>query len=131
MMDGFDFEEMLKKQLESVNEENKKGKTVEDGEHNAEGIMKIIENGSMVKLAKASTDRMHDCIKKLMKDLSNIDESNPATFNAIAHMKIKNAAKEMEILDTIISSSAIAIGASMNGDEMSETLDLILKIGKI
>lgn len=122
-MNEKDFEEELKKALESGIEENE-----ESGEINSNSMGKMLTNmvkmGSMIELSKAAGERITAVVDDLKEELSKLDKKDLAKHHAKAVFSIQKAAKELNVLHTLMVTSSIT-GIAVLGDP-DESYDGIL-----
>lgn len=131
-----DFEDMLKKAMESGsgfgNKNDDEEETVDSG-HDFLKLISMLEMGSMIKLAKVAQDRMSEDIDALTDDLLKLrDTSEKVYIRSRALTKIIRTAKNLSILHSIITSATIMGSSSLGGESTEEqakkNLDLILRL---
>lgn len=122
-MNEKEFEEELKKALESGIEENE-----ESGEMNSNDMAKMLTNmvkmGSMIEISKAAGKRITAVVDDLKEELSKLDKKDLTRHHAKAVFAIQKAAKELNVLYTLMVTSSIT-GVAVLGDP-EESYDSIL-----
>ena len=128
-----DFEDMLKRAMEAGINNSEEEESKEDPSINR--ITSILEMGSLIKLAKASQNKMTEIIEDLTYDLNKLQsESSKDYIRSKGLTKIEKAAKQLAVLHTILTSAAIT-GSSVIRDDSSDdgtviekNLDMILRL---
>ena len=124
-----DFDDFLKKAMESEMENDTEDDDKKAFESGLKGMMGLIGMGSLVKLSKAANDRLITVIKELKKDFSTLKEETVSGRSELTR-KIERTAKIIDVLNVIISASAItgsaALGGSDSDKDMEKSLDMII-----
>ena len=125
------FEDFLKKAIEEETKEPVDVHGDTDGDEVAEQMMALLEGTSLIKLAKAALDKKKTLIKSLQEYLNNLDTTDEAMYYAKASAKILSIAKEMRILDVIISTASMTGKARMTKKGMDDILNIIVGVNKL
>lgn len=140
-MNDKDFEEMLKKSIESLESladdkyiPDTHGDDLDGDDDIPEGashVMNILKTAGLMDLAKAAQKRMDEEISALTYILCDAKGKDEIKYRSLACAKIKSAAKKLDVLHTIMSAAAISGGAAIGGmkDPPEKMLNMILKLG--
>ena len=114
------FEDMLKKAFD-----DNKSSEEDSMSSGIKAMLGFLENGSLIKLAKAAKEKMDELADQLAKD---IDKTGKLVYDDTAARcrKIINTAKKIEVLHAIVMAAGV-VGVS-NDDGYDENIEMIIKL---
>ena len=88
----------------------------------------MTDSSKMIGLAKAALAKKRELIRDLLAYLNSLDSSDKHSYCSHAGARILSTAKQISILDTIISSNVIGVNSD---EETDHILDAIIKLNSL